>query len=121
MKELSDDHFKRSNEALKSSEALIDISPDNSASRAYYAAFHAISAFFALKGKTFKKHSAVRSALHKDLIKSGEWNSSLGEDYSFLLSLREVGDYGGNEHVEKQDALEAIEAAKRIISAVRID
>jgi uncharacterized protein len=119
MKELAEDHFKRSNEALKSSEVLLDISPDNSASRAYYAAFHAVSALFALEGKVFKKHSAVRSALHKDLVKSGLWNSSLGEDYSFLLSLREVGDYGGNEHVEKKDALEAIEAAKRIIAAVK--
>lgn len=45
--------------------------PEASASRAYYAAFHAVCAVLALRGESFKKHPAVRGALHRDLIKAG--------------------------------------------------
>jgi uncharacterized protein (UPF0332 family) len=43
---------------------------DSAASRAYYAAFHAASALFALEGRTFTKHSALEAAVHRDLVKA---------------------------------------------------
>ncbi len=49
----------------------LQISPDAAASRAYYAAFYAVSALFALEGRTFRKHSALEAAVHHDLVKMG--------------------------------------------------
>ena len=92
---------------------------DASASRAYYAAFYAVSALFALEGRTFKKHSSVEAAVHRDLVKSGRWPAGLGSDYRSLRTLRSTGDYGGLEHVTTEQARQAIGAAERIVEAVR--
>lgn len=88
---------------------------DAAASRAYYAAFYAVSAVPAMEGKTFKRHSAVDASLHKDLIRSGRWPAELGSDYQSLRTLRNTGDYGGLEHVAAEQAEKAIEAAQRIL------
>ena len=44
--------------------------PDSAASRSYYAAFHGVTAVLAGRGIEFTKHTAVRAALHRDLIQS---------------------------------------------------
>ena len=41
------------------------------ASRAYYAAFHGVTAVLAGRGMEFTKHTAVRAALQRDLIQAG--------------------------------------------------
>jgi len=113
------DLWQRALRTLASARLLVASDPDSAASRAYYAAFHAVSALFALGGTTFNKHSAVHSAVHRDLVKKGRWDRSLGEDYSSLLVLRQVGDYGGHAHVDVPDAKRSLEAASRIVEAVR--
>jgi len=40
--------------------------------RIYYAAFYAVSAALLEADQHFAKHAAVRSALHKELIRSGK-------------------------------------------------
>ncbi|MFW5981636.1 MAG: HEPN domain-containing protein [Halanaerobiaceae bacterium] len=39
--------------------------------RLYYAVFYAVSSVLIIKGKSYKKHSAVRVALHREFVKSG--------------------------------------------------
>jgi uncharacterized protein (UPF0332 family) len=92
---------------------------DAAASRAYYAAFYAVSALFALEGKTFSKHAAVEAAVHRDLVKGGRWPADLGEDYGSLWDLRITGDYGGAAHVTSSEAMKAVSAAERILRAVQ--
>lgn len=118
MNEYVSDLWKRAKEALLTAEADLSVSFDATASRAYYAAFYAVSAVFALEGCDFSKHSEVRAAVHRDLVKAGRWPAERGEDYSFLLRLRETGDYGGGRHVTEEQATEAIAAAKRIIDVI---
>jgi len=96
---------------------LVESDPESAASRAYYAAFHALTALFALRGQSFKKHTALRAALHRDLIKSGEWPRERGKDYDLLTELREASDYGEMARIIDQDARRAVEAAQRIIAA----
>jgi len=98
---------------------LIESDPESATSRAYYAAFHALTAVFALRGQSFNKYSALRGALHKHLIKTGDWPAELGRDYDFLMDLREISDYGGGAHVRKKDSLRAVEAAQRSIAACK--
>ena len=40
--------------------------------RQYYAVFYAASAILAVENKSYGKHSAVRAALHKEFVKTGE-------------------------------------------------
>lgn len=113
------DLWARSEEAIRTAEADLSVSPDAAASRAYYAAFYAVSALFALEGCDFSKHTQVQAAVHRDLVKGGRWPTERGEDYSFVLRLRETGDYGGSRHVSADEAAEAIAAAKRILEDVK--
>jgi uncharacterized protein (UPF0332 family) len=91
--------------------------PESATSRAYYAAFHALIALFALRSRSFKKHTALRAALHKELIKTDQWPVELGRDYDFLMDLREISDYSGVGRVSEENARRAVEAAQRIITA----
>lgn len=52
-------------------------------------------------------------------MKTGKWPAELAKDYSQLLGLRETGDYGGGQHVSREDAKDAIERARRILHTVR--
>ncbi len=61
--------------------------------RLYYAMFYAVSALFAAKNLSYGKHSAVRSALHREFIKTGLIDRSLGRLYDELFNARQQGDY----------------------------
>jgi uncharacterized protein (UPF0332 family) len=119
MKPFAVSEWERAGLSLDSARKLEDADPDSSASRAYYAAFHAVTALFALRDRDFTKHSALRAAVHRDLVKEGEWPAELGKDFDFLMDLRETGDYGGLTRVSSDDARSAVEAAQRILDAVR--
>ena len=105
--------------ALRAAELLVEPGPDSAASRAYYAAFHAVSALFAMTGQTFTKHSALEAAVHRDLVHAGRWSTALGRDYTFLAELRVTGDYGGAKRVGRDEARDAVLRARRILDAVR--
>ncbi len=113
------DFWRRAVKTFKTAKSLQSSDPDSSASRAYYAAFYAVSALFALKGRTFSKHSALEIAIHRDLVKTGVWDAELGKIFSSLRELRSIGDYGGSRHVSADDAVKAVTAAYRIVEAVK--
>jgi len=117
VKEFADSQLQRARRIIQTASMLVATDPESAASRAYYAAFHALTALFALRGQSFKKHAALRAALHKDLIKSGEWPMERGKDYDLLTELRENSDYAEVARVTEQDARRAVEAAQRVIAA----
>jgi len=94
------------------------LSPDAAASRAYYAAFYAVSAHFNMGGRSFIKHSAVEAAVHRDLVRAGIWPKEAGRCFSRLMQLRTRGDYGGGRHVSYEDAEEAIRLASDIVRRI---
>ena len=120
MKEFALMEWQRALRALDSAEKLAGNDADSAASRAYYAAFHAVTALFALRGQSFSKHSAIRTAVHRDLVLTGQWPIELGKAYDFLIDMRETGDYGGVAEVSRQDAEMCIERATAIIEQIKI-
>ncbi len=120
MKEFAATEWQRAIRTLASVSQLVDTDPDSAASCAYYAAFHALTALFALRGQTFSKHSALRGALHRELIKTGQWAAEIGRAYDFLMDMRETGDYGGLISVSQNDARMALAKAESIIEAVKL-
>jgi len=112
------DLWDRAVKALATARRDLPHDPDAAASRAYYAAFYAVSAWLASRGESYSKHSAVEAAVHRDLVKPGTWPVERGADYSFLRALRMEGDYGGSMHVDPDRAAEAIPAAQGILDAV---
>ena len=118
MRAFAEKLWERAKTALSAAEHDLPVSCDAAASRAYYAAFFAVSALFALEGKQFSKHSAVNAAVHRDLVRAGRWTSDLGRDYSYLMSTRDVSDYGGMRSVSLEEAKECLASARRILGAV---
>jgi uncharacterized protein (UPF0332 family) len=119
MREFAAAEWERAKRSLASARQLAETDPDSSASRAYYSAFHAASALFALRGKSYSKHTAVRAAVHRDLVQTGVWSPEVGQAYDFLMTLRDLGDYGGPRHVATTNALEALERAESVLRAVQ--
>ena len=61
--------------------------------RIYYASFYAVSAVLLKENLEFKKHSGVRAALHRQLVKSGKISKEHGKFYDELFEARQRGDY----------------------------
>src|SRR5262245_17207152 len=81
-------NWERALDSLRGAQALIATDDyDGAASRAYYAAFHAVSALLALDGQAFTKHSALQSAVHRELVKAGRWPVDLGRDFDFCMRM----------------------------------
>jgi len=59
----------------------------------YYACFYALTAVLLKEGHIFKKHTAVKAALHKNLIKTGIVESGWGKFYNRIFDSRHEGDY----------------------------
>lgn len=61
--------------------------------RVYYSAFYAVSAGLLERGVSFKKHSGVRSAFHREFIKYGFLSNEWSKFYDRLFEDRQEGDY----------------------------
>jgi hypothetical protein len=61
--------------------------------RLYYALFYGVSAALFERNLSFKKHSGVRAAFHREFIKTGLLNVEWGKLYDQLFEDRQEGDY----------------------------
>lgn len=112
-------NLERSNQSIEAARELTkDGYFDFAASRAYYAAFYAATAVLLSGGFEFKKHSGVIAAIHQKFVKTGKLDKSHGKNLNWLFELRDIGDYGVTLHIQKQEAENAIEAAKAFLQAV---
>ena len=61
--------------------------------RLYYAAFYGVCAALFERRQSFKKHSGVRFAFHREFIKTGLMDMKFGKLYDRLFEDRQEGDY----------------------------
>jgi len=111
--------WHRACKAIETAAKVVEDDPDAAASRAYCAAFYAVSAMFAEEGRWHRKHRGLEAAVHRDLVNTGKWSHDLGAAYSTLLRVRATGDYGAERHVPIAEAKKAVAEAGRILQAVR--
>lgn len=112
------ENWRRAVREYEIAEKILVLDPNSTSNRAYYAAFHAVTALFALEGKSFTKHTSVRMAVHNELVKPGRWTVELGSQYNLLMTTRHTGDYGGVVQVSEEEARDALKAALMILGAV---
>ncbi len=87
--------------------------------RAYYAAFYAVCALFAvMEGAMFKKHQQVASAVPRELVKSGRYQQDFGEMHSKLFRYRSSGDNDVVMKVLDEDADIAVQYSEQIIRTI---
>ena len=120
MNQAAQDHWQRALRARQSAQLLLDAGDhDGAASRAYYAAFHALSALLATEGRTFTRHTHLEAAVHRDLVREGRVDASIGKAFSTLREYRARGDYGGQQHINEPAAQLAVRCAAQIVEAVQ--
>ena len=109
---------ERARDALRTARHDVPVSAIAVVNRSYYCAFYAASAVFAMEGRTFVKHTAVRAALHRDLVREGRVGGDVGDAYDALFDARARGDYNSELRLGPEDANLAIERAERVAYAL---
>lgn len=89
---------------------------DFAVNRCYYAAFYAASAALLAKGHRFVKHSGVRAAVHRHLVKTGRLPTEWGQQYDQLYDERTQGDYIAFASFEADDVRSMLERATRLVA-----
>jgi uncharacterized protein (UPF0332 family) len=88
-------------------------------SRAYYAAFHALSAVLSASGFSFSSHREVLSTFNKEFIMTGRMKAIRYRDIQRLFNDRQGGDYDPLLEVSETAAEEDITIAESILSECR--
>jgi len=112
-------HLERATSSLQAAKLLRSAElPNDGASRAYYAVFHAASALLLAQNLEFKSHAGVSRAISLNFVKPGILETSVGRDLNWLAELRQTADYGEICNVSMLDAEDAINIAERFLNQV---
>lgn len=87
--------------------------------RAYYAVFYVATAFFVKHELSFRKHAGVRSAVHRELVKTGILSVELGMLYDRLFEDRQHGDYMVLTEFEPDEMKKKVESAAVFLEAIQ--
>jgi uncharacterized protein (UPF0332 family) len=93
--------------------------PDDAASRAYYAAFHAVSALHLAEGNAFSSHAQLIGRFNKDFVRTGRLPVEYARILTRLFQDRQLGDYGAPASISQEQAQQDINDARRLITAIR--
>ena len=87
------------------------------ASRAYYAAFHAISAVLADRGLTFSSHAQTLGAFNRELVKTEIFPADTFRKLQRLFEDRQIADYDWNISVDRETAKKDLADAEWLVNA----
>lgn len=88
--------------------------------RIYYAAFYAVSAALLDRQSSFKKHSGVRSAFHRELIKTGLLDVQWAKFYDQLYEDRQEGDYIASVSFERDYIEQQLARCREFLQHLRL-
>jgi uncharacterized protein (UPF0332 family) len=87
--------------------------------RAYYALFYAVSALLLQEGHRFRKHSGVRAAFNREIIRTGRIGRKFGDLYNELFDDRHAGDYIAFTKFDAPYVQEKVEAREEFLRELR--
>jgi len=87
--------------------------------RASYALFYAVSALLLEEGRRFSKHSGVRAAITRDIIRLGLLSRKHGDPYNQLFRDRQEGDYVEFTAFDTPYVQEKIDACEEFLTHLR--
>lgn len=106
-------------DALEVAQREKTLGPAAACNRAYFACFYAASAVLLNEGHKFVKHTGVRSALHKHLVRTGRVSQDIGKKYDTLMKARIVADYQAIVRCSVEDAAEAVQTAELVLAELQ--
>lgn len=90
----------------------------DAASRAYYAAFHAVSAVLLARGEAYSSHAQVLGAFNRDLVHAGVFPREFTAVLARLFEDRQTGDYDPTAQIDEEEARRDVEDAQRVVDAI---
>lgn len=91
----------------------------DASSRAYYAAFHAVSALLLSKGETYSSHAQVISRFNKEFVHTDIFPREFIAIVTRLFEDRQTGDYDFTVGVTESEAHQDVADAQRIVEAIQ--
>ena len=92
---------------------------EDSASRAYYAMFHAAIATLSSKGLKAKSHKGVRMLFSKHIVKESLMDKAFARYFDEAYDLRQIGDYEALKEIAEEKVRDIIDKAGSFISTVK--
>jgi len=91
----------------------------NAVRDAYFACFHAFSAVLLKEGRSFRRHKEVRSALHRDYIKTKKIGVEWGKHYDWLFDNRQEADDRPLVQFDPEQVEEIIKKSEEFVSEMK--
>jgi uncharacterized protein (UPF0332 family) len=111
--------LEKAAEKLRVAEILVAARAwDDAASRAYYAAFHAISALHLSRGNSFSSHAQSIGRFNKEFVRQGVFPSEFTATLTRLFEDRQSGDYDQAGVITEEEARRDAGDARRILDAI---
>lgn len=118
-KDLVDYRINRARETFNEVKLHIENKLWNTAvNRLYYACYYAVIALLVSKDIKAQSHAGVRQMFGLHFIKTNIIEKELGKFYSDLFDKRQTGDYDDFIDFKKEDVLDLIEPADRLITRI---
>jgi uncharacterized protein (UPF0332 family) len=93
---------------------------DDAVSRAYYAAFHAMTAALLSRNLSYSSHGQVIGAFNREFIKTSIFPKDFSAIVQALFDDRQIGDYGIFIKISNNTAREHIKNARNLIEAISL-
>ena len=111
--------IQRAKDTLHEVEILIENQLwTTSINRIYYACFYAVSGLLLKNDIKAESHGGTRRMLGLHFIKTGIISKDLGKFYTDIFDMRHTGDYDDFVDFSKEDVLDAIIPAKKLIAEI---
>lgn len=121
LKDVLDYWIEKAEDSLNSAQNELDADRLSFAvNRIYYSCFYAVSAVLLQKRLRFKKHSGVKAAFHKHLVKPGLIKREHGQFYDEIFEARQRGDYIELVRFEKKQVEQWLKQAREFVEAVKL-
>ena len=91
---------------------------DDSVSRAYYAAFHAMTAMLLSRNLTFSSHGQTIGAFNREFIKTGIIEKEYSMHIQSLFDDRQLGDYDALSVISRETARGHLDVTDRLLDTV---
>jgi uncharacterized protein (UPF0332 family) len=112
--------LQKAEEKLRVAELLLkEDAPSDAASRAYYAAFHAVTALHLSRGNAYTSHGQVIGRFNKDFVKTGILPGTFTRILTRLFEDRQSGDYDVADALSQEDAERDVADAREIVYVIR--
>lgn len=120
MKEEINAVLVQADEKLRAARLLLDGQAwGDASSRAYYAAFHAVSALLLSRGETYSSHAQVIGRFNKEFVRAEIFPKEFTAIVTRLFEDRQTGDYDFTVGVTEREAREDVADARRLVEAIR--